>query len=162
MQIKIDFINRHLFAFRFIKILKKLSKQDIAPALKQLLVGLYEDHAYFIERLHDDLIEKIKPLADEYIKDEECQRTSTSKEGLDNVADVFVDMKEMFLMYAPFIVYCDNVERMISLMKIDASVKNSIKNLEEFLKDEMERTGNFNIPSSFNSLLAFPFQHVVR
>ena len=65
-------------------------------------------------------------------------------------------------MYAPFIVYCDNVERMISLMKIDASVKNSIKNLEEFLKDEMERTGNFNIPSSFNSLLAFPFQHVVR
>ena len=123
---------------------------------------MYEDHAYFIERLHDDLFEKIKPLADEYIKGEECQITSTIKKEVDNVADVFVAMKERFLIYAPFIVHCDNVERMISLMKIDASVKNSIKNLEEFLRDEMDRTRNFNIPLSFDSLLAFPFQHVIR
>ena len=139
--------------------MKKLSKQDIAASLKQLLVGLYEDHAFFIEKLHDDLIEKLKPAADVYIKEEEC---IGPQDNDDNVADVFIAMKEKFLMYAPFIVYCDNVERMISLMKIDASVRNSIKALEEFLKHEMERTGNFNIPSSFNSLLAFPFQHVIR
>ena len=99
------------------------------------MVGLYEDHAYFIERLHDDLIEKIKPLADEYINEEKCERASTSKEEIDNVADVFLDMKEMFLMYAPFIVYCDNVERMISLMKIDANVKKSIQNCKTYTSE---------------------------
>ena len=139
--------------------MKKLAKQDITPALKHLLVGLYEDHAYFIEKLHDDLIEKIKPIADEYIKEDSTSARSPRDE---NVADIFVQMKEKFLMYAPFIVYCDNVERMIGLMRIDANVRSSIKVLEEFLKQEMERTGNFNIPSSFNSLLAFPFQHVIR
>ena len=140
----------------------KLSKHpDIAPSLKHLLVGLYEDHAYFIEKLHDELFDMIKPAADVYIKEQDCSR-GRGEVQQENVADVFVKMKEKFLMYAPFIVYCDNVERMIGLMRIDANVRDSIKTLEVFLKTEMERTGNFNIPSSFNSLLAFPFQHVIR
>ena len=65
-------------------------------------------------------------------------------------------------MYAPFIVHCDNVEKVIGLMKVDESVRKDVKSLEDFLQAEMEREKKGNMPTSFNSLLAFPFQHVIR
>ena len=49
--------------------MKKLAQQDLAPALKYVLVELWTDYGYYIEKLHEDLYDKIKFLVDEYIKD---------------------------------------------------------------------------------------------
>ena len=151
------YLKQYIFS-RFIKILKKLADHAESSSLGNILKDL-SDKAYFIENLHEELFKKVKPAADVYLKEEEKGKQSYSG---DNVADIFVEMRAQFLMYAPFIVHCENVEKLIGLMKIDASVSKDIRNLESFLNDEIERTGKKNIPSSFNSLLAFPFQHVIR
>ena len=137
--------------------MKKLANQkDVDKGLQNILLEL-TDYAYFIENLHEELFEKIKPAANVYTKEE-----GYGKLDDDNVADVFVKMKARFLIYAPFIVHCNNVERLIGLMKIDASVSKDIETLEVWLRSESKMSSNPNIPASFNSLLAFPFQHVVR
>ena len=78
----------------------------------------------------------------------------------ENVADVFIKMKAKFLIYAPFIVHCANAGKTIELMHFDESVKKDIKYLEAYLVKETK--ANRNIPLNFNSLLAFPMQHVIR
>ena len=150
----------YYFLISFIKVLSKLEKKTDHPALKNILSGL-NDQAYYIKQLHETLFDKIKPAADVYLKAKKGKRTHDDGSE-DNVADAFVQMKVQFLIYAPFIVHCFNVEKMIELMKIDASVKDEVSTLEDFLGAEMNRTGNVNHPTSFNSLLAFPFQHVIR
>ena len=146
---------------RFVKILKKLCRQaekQEMMAMKGILLGL-SDFTYYIESLHEDLVQKLKPAADVYLKQDDNKRFDFQQE---NVADVFVSMFSRFLMYAPFIVHCDNVEKVIGLMKVDESVRKDVKSLEDFLQAEMEREKKGNMPTSFNSLLAFPFQHVIR
>ena len=78
----------------------------------------------------------------------------------ENVAEVFIKMKAKFLMYAPFIVHCANAGKTIELMHFDENVKRDIKHLEAYLAEEIKE--NRNIPPNFNSLLAFPMQHVIR
>ena len=141
------FILLNFSIISFIKVLSKVASQAKSAALKNILCGL-DDQAYYIKQLHDELFDKIKPAA-------ENQTTF-------NVADVFVQMKVKFLIYAPFIVHCGNVEKMLELMKIDKSVKQDVQALEDHLQAEMNKNNNFNHPTSFNSLLAFPFQHVIR
>ena len=146
---------------RFVKILKKLCRQAEKQemlALKSILLGL-SDFTYYIESLHEDLVQKLKPAADVYLKHSDNKRFDFQQE---NVADVFISMFPRFFMYAPFIVHCDNIEKVIGLMKVDESVRKDVKSLEEFLQAEMEREKKGNMPTSFNSLLAFPFQHVIR
>ena len=80
----------------------------------------------------------------------------------ENICDVFVKMKARFLVYAPFVVQCNNVEKMIDLYQVDDSVKSEIEHLEKELHYEMTQSGNYQHPTTFNSLLALPFQHVLR
>ena len=173
------FLNFEICVFRFIRILNKLATykieetiqdpddpekkktlppRDPNPAVKNILLQL-SDHAYFVDKLHDELFERIKPPADVYMNADENQ-SGPIDDTKENVADVFVNMKSQFLIYAPFIVHCANAGKTIELMHFDDSVKKDIKHLEDFLQEEIKF--NQTIPPNFNSLLAFPMQHVIR
>ena len=80
-----------------------------------------------------------------------------------NVGEIFNHMKNKFVEYAPFIVYCQNVETKLNeLIKIDTRVKEDVDNLQNFLALERQRTKNPYLPASFNALLTCPMQHVLR
>ena len=58
------------------KILKKLCRQaekQEMMAMKGILLGL-SDFTYYIESLHEDLVQKLKPAADVYLKQDDNKR----------------------------------------------------------------------------------------
>ena len=115
-----------------------------------------------INKLHIELMEKIRPAMDSYL--EACSDGITlNVQNPAKIGEVFIAMKDKFLIYAPFIVHCQNAYKKIEeLENIDEGVKKDIATLEVLLKCEMDRTQNPNLPPSFNSLFTFPMQHVLR
>ena len=56
----------------------------------------------------------------------------------ETICDVFVRMKPRFLVYAPFVEMCNNVDKMIELMKCDPNVLEDVENFENRMMEEME------------------------
>ena len=138
--------------------MKKRDNSAIANVLSHL-----HDQTYFIAAFHDELRSRLNDAAEIYLEDndddDEWQKAWETRE---NVCDVFVSLKSRFLVYAPFVVMCANVEKMISVMKCDPNVQTEVENLEQELMDEMSSTENYNLPTTFNALMAIPFTHVLR
>ena len=51
---------------------------------------------------------------------------------------------------------------MIQLMKCDPNVLDDVEMFEKEMMDHMNATNNRKLPTTFNNLLALPFQHVLR
>ena len=121
------------------------------------------EQAHYVTEFHNDLKARLHSAAEMFLsdnkKDEECPADWETKE---NVCDVFEIMKPRFLVYAPFVEMCNNVENIITLMKCDANVKQHVDSLEKHMMNEMSSTNNRNLPTTFNALLALPFQHILR
>ena len=144
------------------KINKELGKTR-RSALGNIVRDL-NDWAHFVKEFHDELRYRLDSAAEIFLD------TNTSKNMVypsdwlsrENICDVFVRMKPRFLVYAPFVEMCNNVDKMIDLMKCDPTVKEDVKNLEDMMMKEMDITNNRKLPTTFNNLLSLPFQHVLR
>ena len=79
-----------------------------------------------------------------------------------NIADVFIEMRHKFLSYAPFLDLVVNATRAIDLMKLNDNGRNEIKSIDKLLLDNVTKTGQKNLPSTLNALLARPVQHIMR
>ena len=128
------------------------------------IVRNLNDQAHFVAEFHDELRNDLHAAAEIFIgtngnKNMTYPSNWTSRE---NIGDVFIRMKPRFLVYAPFVEMCNNVDKMIELMKCDPTVLEDVENLERMMMKEMEETNNRKLPTTFNTLLSLPFQHVLR
>ena len=144
------------------KINKEL-RQDRRNTLGNIVRDL-NDQAHFVKEFHDELRHNLDSAAEIFLDTKTSQNMVYPSDWLsrDNICDVFVRMKPRFLVYAPFVEMCNNVDKMIELNKCDPTVKEDVKNLEAMMMKEMEITNNGKLPTSFNSLFSLPFQHVLR
>ena len=144
------------------KINKEL-RQDRRNTLGSIVGGL-NDRAHFVKEFHDELRHKLAAAAEIFLDTNTSQNMVYPSDWLsrENICDVFVKMKPRFLVYAPFVEMCNNVDKMIDLMKCDPTVLEDAENLEDMMKKEMEITNNRKLPITYNSLLSLPFQHVLR
>ena len=126
-------------------------------------MGYLADIGKSVAIFHTELRDQLHQHGEIWLQSMDCNEDWIRKwQEMENVCDVFVKMKTRFLVYAPFVVQCNNVDKMIDLMMVDASVKCEIERLEKELCDEMIQSGNRQRPITLNSLLALPFQHVLR
>ena len=144
------------------KINKEL-RQDRRNTLGSIVRDL-NDKAHFVKEFHDELRHKLAAAAEIFLDTNTSQNMVYPSDWLsrENICDVFVKMKPRFLVYAPFVEMCNNVDKMIDLMKCDPTVLEDAENLEDMMKKEMEITNNRKLPITYNSLLSLPFQHVLR
>ena len=80
----------------------------------------------------------------------------------ENIGDVFVRMKHKFLVYAPFIVQCENLEKHIQFMRIDGTIEPGIVWVEDALQKSLNTSNDRAHPINFDQLLMLPFQHILR
>ena len=126
-------------------------------------MGQLAEVGEYVAIFHQELQEQLYQNAEIWLQDMDCNEEWIGEwQEKENVCDVFVKMKARFLVYAPFVIQCSNVEKQIDLFLVDASVKSEIEQLERELHCEMTQSRNFQRPTTFNSLLALPFQHVLR
>ena len=119
--------------------------------------------SYIKVSFHSELRERLNSAAKIYLEDNDNDKGWQKEWGTkENIGDVFVAMKTQFLVYGPFIVMCNNVEKMIGVLKCDTNVKSEVSDLEKQLLKEMLKSKIGQRPTTFNALLALPFQHVLR
>ena len=110
-----------------------------------------------IYKFHEQLKEKLNSTAKNYL-DHGCSTPDTKT----NIADVFIKMKNKFLIYAPVLDLIINAQKAIDLMILDDTGNHEIQNIDDSLLKEMERKKQKNLPTTLNSLLSRPVQHVLR
>ena len=148
---------------RFLKVLHNLDKKMNGHGFLGNIVKDLSDQAYFVSEFHEELRRRLHSAAKMYLSDDWNDEVKYSAcEIEENIGDVFQNMKPRFLVYAPFVEMCNNVENMITVMKYDPSVLQDVESLEKQMRTEMAATKNWNLPTTFNALLALPFQHVLR
>ena len=132
------------------------------PPLGNILRDLNEQ-AHFVTEFHEELRNQLSSAAKIFLENPGygIQYPSNWK-VIDNIGEVFKKMKPRFLVYAPFVESCNNVDKMIELMKCDQSVLEAVDSFEHQMMAEMDRTNNRKLPTSFNTLLSLPFQHILR
>ena len=147
--------------FRFIETLEMLMNYSRSDSLKGILKTLNQESRH-INQLHIELMENLRSAMDSYLS--ACTHGLTlNLRKQARIGDVFLAMKDKLLIYAPFIVHCQSADKKIrELENIDLGVKEDIERLQVLLKCEMDRTQNPSLPPSFNSLVNFPMQHVLR
>ena len=132
------------------------------PPLGNILRDL-NDQAHFVTEFHEELRNQLYSAAKIFLDNQGYGIQYPSNWHLiDNIGDVFEKMKPRFLVYAPFVEMCNNVDKMIELMKCDLSVLETVDSFEHQMMEEMEKTNNRKLPTSFNTLLSLPFQHILR
>ena len=124
--------------------------------IAKILVKIH-DNIHPIYKLHETLREKLNAAAKIYIEG----KYSTSGTNT-NLADVFMEMRLKFITYAPFVDYIFNGNTAISLMKLNDAGKQELSIIDSILMKKSVTTGNKNLPTTLNSLLARPFQHIMR
>ena len=138
-----------------------LMNHSRSDSLKCILKTLNQESRH-INQLHIELMGNLRPALDSYLSACAHGLTRTLRKQA-NIGDVFLEMKDKLLIYAPFIVHCQSADKKIrELENIDVGVKEDIERLQDLLKSEMDKTQNRNLPPSFNSLINFPMQHVLR
>ena len=77
------------------------------------------EKAHFVTEFHNDLRTRLYSAAEMFLSDETKMDEEYPEdwETRENVCDVFERMKPRFLVYAPFVEMCNNVEKIITLMK---------------------------------------------
>ena len=132
------------------------------PPLGGIVRDLNEK-AHFVTEFHDELRSQLVVAADNFLKGISSHPISpTEWLSKENICNVFEKMKPRFLVYAPFVSMCKNVDRMIQLMKCDPNVLEDVDLFEKEMMDHMNATNNRKLPTTFNNLLALPFQHILR
>ena len=132
------------------------------PPLGNILRDL-NDQAHFVTEFHEELSSQLYSAAKIFLENEGYGIQYPSNWHLiDNIGDVFQKMKPRFLVYAPFVEMCNNVDKMIELMKCDPNVLEKVESFEHQMMEEMDKTNNRKLPTSFNTLLSLPFQHILR
>ena len=132
------------------------------PPLGNILRDL-NDQAQFVTEFHEDLRDQLYSAAQIFLENQGYDiQYPPNWLSADNVGDVFEKMKARFLVYAPFVEMCNNVDKMIELMKCDQSVYLQVESFENQMMEEMDKTNNRKLPTSFNTLLSLPFQHILR
>ena len=128
------------------------------------IVRELNDKAHFVTEFHQELRSQLHSAADIFLGATGGMNIKYPSDWLsrENICDVFVRMKPRFLVYAPFVEMCNNVDKMIELMKCDPNVLEDVENFENRMMEEMEETNNRKLPTTFNTLLSLPFQHVLR
>ena len=129
---------------------------DSHGLVAKILVKIH-DNIRPIYKLHETLREKLNAAAEIYIEG----KYSTSGTNT-NLADVFLEMRLKFITYAPFVDYIFNGNTAISLMKLNDAGKQELSIIDSILMKKSVTTGNKNLPTTLNSLLARPFQHIMR
>ena len=148
---------------RFLDVLDSVAKQMRNSSALGNILSLLNDKAYFVTKFHNELREGLNSAAKIYLEDHDDDETwQKAWETKENIGDVFVGMKARFLVYAPFIVMCTNVQKMLGVLKCDTNIKNEVEDLEKRLMQKMNDYQDFQRPTTFNSLLSLPFQHVLR
>lgn len=132
-------------------------------ALESIVRDL-NDKAYFVGKFHNELKNELYSAAEIFLDTNSGQNVVYPSDWVsrENICDVFVRMKSRFLVYAPFVEMCNNIGKMIDLMKCDQTVSGDVENLEEMMVKEMKKTNNYKLPTTFGTLLSLPFQHVLR
>ena len=136
------------------------------PPLGGIVRDLNEK-AHFVTQFHDELRSQLVLAAENFLQDISSFRTFhpihlSDRLSKENICNVFEKMKPKFLVYAPFVLMCNNVDKMIQLMKCDPNVLDDVEMFEKEMMDHMNATNNRKLPTTFNNLLALPFQHVLR
>ena len=129
---------------------------DSHGLVAKILVKIHENIRP-IYKLHETLREKLNAAAEIYIEG----KYTTSGTNT-NLADVFLVMRLKFITYAPFVDYIFNGNRAISLMKLNDAGKQELSIIDSILMKKSVTSGNKNLPTTLNSLLARPFQHIMR
>ena len=80
----------------------------------------------------------------------------------DMLGAIFVSMQLQFLAYAPLIVQCDNLIKRIEEFLSYRLLSEEIKQLENFMREESEKSVERHQPISIRSMLTFPMQHLMR
>ena len=122
----------------------------------KILVKIH-DNISPIYKLHDTLREKLNEAAEIYVEGKYSTSGTTT-----NLADVFLEMRLKFITYAPFVDLIFKGNTAISLMKLNDAGKNELIIIDSILMKKSVTTGNKNLPTTLNSLLARPFQHIMR
>ena len=149
--------------YRFLRILDSVAESmKNRRAIGKILSNL-NDQAFCVTKFHNELKKGMDSAAEIYLKDHDNNESwQNDWETKKNIGDVFIAMKTKFLVYAPFIVMCNNVEKMISVLQCDPNVKHEAEDLEKELMKEMSISGDGRRPTTFNALLSLPFQHLLR
>lgn len=144
---------------RFFKVLYKLDEKIEEQELKKSF-SIFIAKAKLVHNLHRELNEEFRPSVDLF---ESCLNGAEYIQRIrGNIGDIIMSKKHKFFMYAPFITQCLNMTRLLKDMKNNGSLKNEIEKLEKSMIDDMNQTGNKNHPIAIESLLMFPFQHILR
>ena len=110
-----------------------------------------------IYKLHCIVKEKLISAADVYLTGRYLSGKKTT-----NVADVFLELKEQFLAYAPFLDLIANANKAIDLHKLDDAGAKDLERIEKMMMDNAIKTGSSNLPTNINSLLIRPTQTIMR
>ena len=146
-----------IYLLRFLVVLQDLCQTiDSHGLIASILIKIHEK-ILPIYKLHETLREKLKISAESYI-----QKKYYTSDTNTNLADVFLEMRLKFITYAPFVGLIFNGNTAINLMKLNDAGKLELSIIDGILMEKSVTTGNKNLPTTLNSLLARPFQHIMR
>ena len=113
-----------------------------------------------IYKLHETLLGKLHSAAKTHLQSKKGGLYMSKNKA--NVADVFLELKQNFLAYAPFLDLIVNANKAIDLLKLDNSGGKDLETIDSKLLDHATSMDKSNLPTNLNSLLARPVQHIMR
>ena len=113
-----------------------------------------------IYKLHEALRSKLHSAAETHLQSKKGGLYMSKNKA--NVADVFLELKQKFLAYAPFLDLIVNANKAIDLLKLDNAGRKDLENIDSKLLEYATSMGKSNLPTNLNSLLARPVQHIMR
>ena len=139
----------------------KLMAQKQINSQIRVLLDNFEISVRYVSDFHLKLLNRLT-VAAQYTIDMLNGNEFDAGNVQENIAEVFVNMKPKFVIYAHFIVQCHNFEKHIALMKNDTSTKPELREIEHMLRKELNPTGDKSHPLDLSQLLMLPFQHICR
>ena len=125
------------------------------------LINSFNEKIRPIQKFHEELLTRMLSSSTRLLGAHSKGEEYTMHKN-DTIGTVFVSVKYELLRYAPFIVQCTNLMKRIEEMMDNEFMSYEIKGLENFMRKEMEKSGNRSHPTSIRSLLTFPVQHLLR
>ena len=130
--------------------LQKLGKiENILLTVKTKIEPVY--------KLHQDLRERLVSAAGVYLNG-----TYSGGKKTGNIGDVFIEMRDQFLIYAPVADLISNAVKAIDIAKLDVAGKSDFDRIELMMRHNAEGSENKTIPTNLNSLFIRPVQQIMR
>ena len=108
-----------------------------------------------IYKLHQNLRERLVSAAEVYLKG-----TYSRGKNAINIGEVFIEMRNQFLVYAPVAELREHARKAIDIAKL-TEMKN-LDRIEHMMRRYKEESENKSIPTDLNDLLIRPVQHIMR